>query len=134
MKLFFILLLAFVLLVAAKLALWLKGYYITVDETLQQYEKLPNLKTVVLIFHPRLNKSKRNRLLMEQLSALPNVTVRDVSASFDGNVKKELELLAQFDRILVQFPIYSWNVPNVGKSYLNWWAPAAPPPHTRRSG
>ena len=82
------------------------------------------MKTLVLVFHPHLEKSQVNRKLMDAANETGDVTVVDEYAAYPDfkiNVEHEQELIETHDRIVLQFPFY-------------WYSSPAPcPPALRRT-
>ena len=67
------------------------------------------MKTLVLVFHPHLEKSQVNRKLMDAANETGDVTVVDEYAAYPDfkiNVEHEQELIETHDRIVLQFPFY----------------------------
>ncbi|CAL6001821.1 NADPH_oxidoreductase [Hexamita inflata] len=76
------------------------------------------MKTIIVLFHPAPDKSKRNALIQSHLEQLPNLTYHIISQySFDPIY--EQTLLKQFDRIIFQYPLYNYNIPGIGKLFLD---------------
>ncbi|MBT1163706.1 NAD(P)H-dependent oxidoreductase [Bifidobacterium felsineum] len=83
------------------------------------------MKTLVLVFHPNMEKSRANAALMAAAQALPaggdtTVTVRDEYAQYpDGriNVAAEQQLIEAHDRIVLQFPLYWYSSPALLKEW-----------------
>ena len=68
------------------------------------------MKTLVLVFHPHLEKSQVNRKLMNIANETGDVTVIDEYAEYPDfhiNVEREQKLIESHDRIVLQFPFYS---------------------------
>lgn len=78
------------------------------------------MKTLVLVFHPHLEKSRVNRRLMDVANETGDVTVVDEYASYPDfriNVEHEQELLETHDRIVLQFPFYWFSSPALLKQW-----------------
>ncbi|PJM78792.1 NAD(P)H-dependent oxidoreductase [Bifidobacterium scaligerum] len=83
------------------------------------------MKTLVLIFHPNMSKSRTNAALMAAAQTLPvdngnEVTVHDEYAQYpDGriDVAAEQQLIEQHDRIVLQFPLYWYSSPALLKEW-----------------
>ncbi|NMM99991.1 general stress protein 14 [Bifidobacterium sp. DSM 109958] len=80
------------------------------------------MKTLVLVFHPDMAKSRANAALMAAARKLPSdaVTVRDEYALCpDGtiDVAAEQRLIEQHDRIVLQFPLYWYSSPALLKQW-----------------
>lgn len=87
------------------------------------------MKTLVVVGHPNLSKSKINRSWVEGLKPHEGEDLRihiltDViraDKSFD--LASEQALLAQYDRIILQFPLYWYMVPGIMKEWMDTvWA------------
>lgn len=81
------------------------------------------MKTVVVIFHPHPEHSKRNQLLVSAVKHLKNVTVHFVDEKYmtatKQDIKNERELLRQNQQVIFQFPVYWYMLPAVGKKYID---------------
>ncbi|MBW3080068.1 NAD(P)H-dependent oxidoreductase [Bifidobacterium saguinibicoloris] len=80
------------------------------------------MKTLILVFHPDLSRSRANAALASAARRCPadNVTVRDEYALYpDGHidVKAEQELVETHDRIVLQFPMYWYSSPALLKEW-----------------
>lgn len=84
------------------------------------------MKTLVLLFHPNLARSKANAALAEAARAVPGVEVVDVQALYpngqldmfvDGAVEAQRLLAA--DRIVLQFPIQWYSIPPLMKAWID---------------
>ena len=77
-------------------------------------------KTLILVFHPALARSKANAALATAAAALPDTDVVDMQALYpDGVVDAEREVarLLAADRIVLQFPIYWYSTPPLLKAW-----------------
>ena len=82
------------------------------------------MKTLVLVFHPHLEKSQVNRKLMDIANETGDVTVIDEYAEYPDfhiNVEREQKLIESHDRIVLQFPFYWYSSP----ALLKQWEDAA---------
>ena len=80
------------------------------------------MKTLVLVFHPQIERSTVNQRLAAAAIQLPNVSVRHLYAEypdFQIDVAHEQQLLEQADRIVLQFPFYWYSSPALLKEYLD---------------
>lgn len=80
------------------------------------------MKTLVLVFHPHLEKSQVNRKLMDAANETGDVTVVDEYAAYPDfriNVEHEQRLIETHDRIVLQFPFYWYSSPALLKQYLS---------------
>lgn len=84
------------------------------------------MKTLVLLFHPDLQRSKTNAALAEAARAVPGVEVVDLQAlypkgrldiSSDGAV--EAQRLLSADRIVLQFPVQWYSTPPLLKAWMD---------------
>lgn len=74
------------------------------------------MKTIVNVFHPNLATSRVNRALADV------VEYRDIYGmygDFQIDVEQEKAALESADRIVLQFPMYWYNVPPLLKKYLD---------------
>ena len=81
------------------------------------------MKTLVLVFHPHLEKSQVNRKLMDAANETGDVTVVDEYAAYPDfkiNVEHEQELIETHDRIVLQFRSEERRV---GKECRSRWSP-----------
>lgn len=84
------------------------------------------MKTLVLLFHPDLGRSKANAALAEAARSVSGVEVVDMQALYpdgrldiftDGAV--EAQRLLSADRIVLQFPVQWYAVPPLLKAWLD---------------
>lgn len=71
-------------------------------------------KTLILLFHPDLNRSRANAALAHAAARLPGVEVADMYALYpDGRIDADREVarLLSADRIVLQFPIQWYATP-----------------------
>lgn len=71
-------------------------------------------KTLILLFHPDLNRSRANAALAGAAARLPGVEVADMYALYpDGAIDADREVarLLSADRIVLQFPIQWYATP-----------------------
>lgn len=80
-------------------------------------------RTLILLFHPDLSRSKANATLAAAASKLPGVEVVDMQDSYPEGLnlfrdgKREAERLLSADRIVLQFPIQWYSTPPLAKSW-----------------
>ncbi len=77
-------------------------------------------KILINLFHPRFEQSRGNKAMIEAVSDLPNVTVRDMYAENPDckiDVAKEQELLLAHDVIVFQFPLFWLSTPALMKEW-----------------
>lgn len=81
------------------------------------------MKTLVVIAHPDLKESKVNSAWIHALEKeAADVHIHHLyAASTNGNfdILKEQKLIEQFDKIVLQFPIYWFNCPPLVKTWLD---------------
>ncbi len=78
------------------------------------------MKTLVLVFHPHLEKSQVNRKLMDVANETADVTVIDEYAEYPDfhiDVEREQRLIESHDRIVLQFPFYWYSSPALLKQW-----------------
>jgi glutathione-regulated potassium-efflux system ancillary protein KefG len=83
-------------------------------------------KTLILLFHPDLSKSKANAALAAAARQLPDIEVVDMRSCYaDGAIDAqddatfEIARLLSADRIVLQFPIQWYATPPLLKSWLD---------------
>ncbi|CAL6001835.1 NADPH_oxidoreductase [Hexamita inflata] len=76
------------------------------------------MKTVVLVCHPNPSQSVRNKEIAARVQQNKNVTVRYISELIK-NPAEEQEFIKQFQRIVIQFPVYWYQITSVGKDYVD---------------
>lgn len=77
-------------------------------------------KTLILLFHPDLTRSRANAALAGAASRLPGVDVVDIQALYpDGRIDAEREVarLLSADRIVFQFPLQWYSTPPLLKAW-----------------
>lgn len=81
------------------------------------------MKTLVVLAHPSLGeRSIANRIIVERVSALPQVSVKDLyreSPGFRFDVAAEQAALGGADSVIFQFPFYWYSVPGILKEWLD---------------
>ena len=80
------------------------------------------MKTLINVFHPKLEQSTVNRLWAQRLEGLPDVTVRRVYSLYpDGkiDVAAEQSVLLAHDRLVFQHPFYWYSIPPLMKQWLD---------------
>ncbi|MBN1055124.1 general stress protein [Clostridium botulinum] len=78
------------------------------------------MKTLVIVAHPNIEKSRINKTWVKFLSKEDNITVHEIYNTYkDGKIDIALDqnLLEKHDKIVFQFPFYWYNVP----SFLKQW-------------
>lgn len=80
-------------------------------------------KTLVLVAHPDLSKSRVNKAWLEEIKNYPDkIMVHDLYAAYPDwqiDVPKEQALAEQHDRIIFQFPFYWYSSPPLLKKWLD---------------
>ncbi len=79
-------------------------------------------KTLIILAHPDINNSVGNKTVINTVKDLDNVAVRDLTAlypDFNIDVKAEHEALSQADLIVLQYPIYWYNMPPILKQWFD---------------
>ena len=79
--------------------------------------------TLVLVSHPSVTSSKTHSAIVDELTRIPNVTVRYIDDVL-GDAKKfdvtaEHKIIEAHDNIVLQFPWYWYSAPAVMKKYLD---------------
>ena len=81
------------------------------------------MKTLVVLAHPSLNeKSIANRIIVERVRPIPQVTIKDLHReypSFRFDVDAEQEALRNADSVVFQFPFYWYSVPGILKEWMD---------------
>jgi glutathione-regulated potassium-efflux system ancillary protein KefG len=80
-------------------------------------------RVLILFAHPRFEKSRINRALLEGVETLPGVTLRDlyeIYPDFNIDTARERELLASHDVIVWHFPFYLYSAPALLKQWMDW--------------
>ncbi len=79
-------------------------------------------KTLVLLFHPDLSRSKANAALAGRAGALPDVEVVDMQETYPDGMdlyrdgEQEAARLLEADRIVLQFPVQWYSTPPLLKA------------------
>lgn len=80
-------------------------------------------KTLVLLFHPDLSRSKANAALARQAGALSDVEVVDMHETYPDGMdmvrdgEREAARLLEADRIVLQFPVQWYSTPPLLKAW-----------------
>ncbi|THK33453.1 flavodoxin family protein [Ensifer sp. MPMI2T] len=80
-------------------------------------------KTLILLFHPDLRRSKANAALAAAAAKLPGVEVVDMQATYPNSMdmfrdgEREARRLLAADRIVLQFPIQWYSTPPLMKAW-----------------
>ena len=79
-------------------------------------------RILVLFAHPSLHRSRVNRVLIEAVTGLPGVTVRDLYELYpdqDIDVSAEQALVAEHDVLVFHHPFYWYSVPPLLKAWID---------------
>lgn len=79
-------------------------------------------RTLVIVAHPDLDKSRANAFRLAELKGLDNVTVHDIYQEypdFNIDVKREQQLLLEHDIVILQFPLFWYNVTPLLKAWID---------------
>lgn len=77
---------------------------------------------LVILCHPNLEHSQVNRLFVEELSELAEISINNLYErypDYDIDVQAEQELLKQHDKIIFQFPLYWFSSPSLLKKWMD---------------
>jgi glutathione-regulated potassium-efflux system ancillary protein KefG len=77
-------------------------------------------RVLILFAHPALQNSRVNRRLLEEVRALPGVTLHDLYEAypeFDVDVQREQQLLLAHDLVVLQHPFYWYSTPALLKEW-----------------
>ena len=78
------------------------------------------MKILVLFAHPAYHKSRVNRLMVEGLKQMQDVTFHDLYDVYPEsyiNVKHEQKLVEEHDVIVFQFPLFWYSTPSILKEW-----------------
>lgn len=81
---------------------------------------MPKPRILLNLFHPNIDNSRGNKILISKIRDLPNVTFRDIyreCPEFEINVKHEQQLLIEHDLIVFQHPFYWYSCPSLLKEW-----------------
>lgn len=77
-------------------------------------------KTLILLFHPDLSRSKANRALVDAAATVPGVEIVDMYRQYPAgpiNVDAEVARLLTANRLVLQFPVQWYSTPALLKSW-----------------
>ncbi len=82
------------------------------------------MKTLIVFSHSYFVNSRINKALLQAVSTLPNVTVRNLDELYGSDFSKidvatEQKYLTEHDRIVFQFPTFWFNMPSMLKAYMD---------------
>lgn len=78
------------------------------------------MKILVLFAHPAFHKSKVNKLIVEGLQGMQNVTFHDLYDAYPESyidIKREQKLLSAHDAIVFHFPLFWYSTPSILKEW-----------------
>lgn len=78
------------------------------------------MSTLILLFHPNFADSRTNKALIDAVSDLPDVTIRDeyhLYPTWQSDITAEQRALENADRIIFQFPIEWYSTPSLLKRW-----------------
>lgn len=79
-------------------------------------------RTLVILAHPNLSESRANAARLAEIQDLGNVTVHDLYQTYpdlDIDVAREQQLLREHDTVILQFPLYWYNVTPALKAWFD---------------
>ncbi len=80
------------------------------------------MKTLVIVAHPNLGKSRINRSFADEIGKQENVTLHKLYEVYPDekiNVEQEQQLLLDHGRIVLQFPFYWYSSPSLLKKWMD---------------
>ena len=79
-------------------------------------------RILVLFAHPSLQRSRVNRALLDAITGLAHVTVRDLYELYpdqDVDLRREQELVAEHDVLVFHHPLYWYSAPPLLKAWID---------------
>ena len=79
-------------------------------------------KILVNVVHPNIEKSIVNKILLEGIKDLENITINNLYEKYPDfkiDVKEEQKLLLEHDTVLFQFPMYWFSSPSLLKEWFD---------------
>lgn len=79
-------------------------------------------RTLVIVAHPDLSKSRANAAWLAQIAGLNNVTINDLYKTYPDliiDAKREQQLLREHDTVILQFPLHWYSVPPLLKAWFD---------------
>jgi glutathione-regulated potassium-efflux system ancillary protein KefG len=79
-------------------------------------------RIAILLFHPLLNKSRVNRVLLKAAEGLDGITIRimyDLYPDFHIDIKEEQKMLLEHDVVVWQHPFYWYSSPSLLKEWID---------------
>lgn len=81
------------------------------------------MKTLVILAHPNIEKSRVNKVWKQELCRYPNeITVHELYKEYPDwkiDVAEEQQLLEAHDHVILQFPLYWYSYPPLLKKWLD---------------
>lgn len=80
------------------------------------------MKTLIIVTHPNIEKSRINKTWMEAVQNQENVTIHQLYATYSDkkiDAAKEQELLLAHDRVILQFPFHWYSTPSLLKEWFD---------------
>ncbi|WP_029192539.1 NAD(P)H-dependent oxidoreductase [Paenibacillus harenae] len=80
------------------------------------------MNIMVIVAHPNLEISRANRAFMLEMSNHTNIDVRNLYQEYPNwniDADKEQQLLLNYDRIILQFPLYWYSCPPLLKKWFD---------------
>jgi putative NADPH-quinone reductase len=90
---------------------------------LQARRRMTMTKTLILLFHPDLSRSKANAALSDAAAKLPDVEIIDMQKLYPVGIdmfkdgEREAARLLTADRIVLQFPVQWYSTPPLMKAW-----------------
>lgn len=79
-------------------------------------------RTLVIVAHPNLDQSRANAMRLAEIQDMDHVTVHDLYREYPDSaidVAREQQLLQEHDTIILQFPVYWYNVTPLLKAWFD---------------
>jgi glutathione-regulated potassium-efflux system ancillary protein KefG len=79
-------------------------------------------KILILFAHPRFEKSRTNRILLDKIEEQPDVTLNDLYEQypdFNIDVERETALLSEHEVIIWHHPFYMYSAPAMLKQWMD---------------
>jgi glutathione-regulated potassium-efflux system ancillary protein KefG len=79
-------------------------------------------KILILFAHPRFEKSRTNRILLDKIEEQPGVTLNDLYEQypdFNIDVERETALLSEHEVIIWHHPFYMYSAPAMLKQWMD---------------
>jgi len=79
-------------------------------------------RTLVIVAHPDLTKSRANAIRLAEIEGVDHVTVHNLYQEYPDfaiDVAREQQLLREHDTVILQFPVYWYNVTPLLKAWFD---------------